>query len=136
MQAYMKSELPYLGVQLGPLRKAARGAFAGRRLATFDAWRDTVLALWRGARYREERYAALQLAGERAYAEYRTAAALPLYDELVVTGAWWDYVDWVATRHLRELHERSRTRAARRCWPGAAIRTSGSGGRRSSPRSD
>jgi hypothetical protein len=80
MQAYMKSELPYLGVQLGPLRKAARGAFAGRRLATFDAWRDTVLALWRGARYREERYAALQLACERAYAEYRTAAALPLYD--------------------------------------------------------
>jgi 3-methyladenine DNA glycosylase AlkD len=106
MQTYMKSELPYLGVQLGPLREAARGAFAGRRLATFDAWRDTVLALWRGARYREERYAALQLAGERAYAGYRTAAALPLYDELVVTGAWWDYVDWVATRHLRELHER------------------------------
>jgi 3-methyladenine DNA glycosylase AlkD len=106
MQAYMKSELPYLGVHLRPLREAARGAFAGRRLATFDAWRDTVLALWRGARHREERYAALQLVGERTSSEYRTAAALPLYQELVVTGAWWDYVDWVATRHLRELHER------------------------------
>jgi 3-methyladenine DNA glycosylase AlkD len=106
MQAYMKSELPFLGVQLTPLREAARDAFRGRRLASFEAWRDTVLALWRGARYREERYAALELAGAKAYAEYRTPAALPLYEELVVTGAWWDYVDWIATRHLRELHER------------------------------
>ena len=106
MQAYMKSELPFLGVQLTPVREAARAAFAGRRLGSFEAWRDTVLALWRHARYREERYSALQLAGERAYAEHRTPAVLPLHEELVVTGAWWDYVDWIATRHLRELHER------------------------------
>jgi 3-methyladenine DNA glycosylase AlkD len=106
MQQYMKSELPFLGVQLTPLREAAKAAFRGRRLPSFESWRDTVLALWREARYREERYGALQLAGEKASAEHRAPAALPLYEELVVTGAWWDYVDWIATRHLRELHER------------------------------
>ena len=106
MQAYMKSEQPYLGVQLPVLRAATRAALAGRRLASFEEWRDTVLALWRAARYREERYAALQLAGEKPYREYRTPDALPIYEELIVTGAWWDHVDWVATRHLRELHER------------------------------
>jgi 3-methyladenine DNA glycosylase AlkD len=118
MQAYMKSELPFLGLQLPALREAAKAAFAGRRLASFEAWRDTVLALWRGARYREERYAALQLAGERAHAAHRTPAALPLYEELVVTGAWWDLVDWIATRHLRELHERfpEQARAAMLAW--------------------
>jgi 3-methyladenine DNA glycosylase AlkD len=118
MQAYTKSELPFLGVQLRPLREAARAAFRGRRLPSFEALaRHGAHALAR-ARYREERYAALQLAGEKAFAEHRTLAALPLYDELVVTGAWWDYVDWISTRHLRELHERfpEEARAAMLEW--------------------
>ena len=29
-----------------------------------------------------------------------------MFDEMVVTGAWWDYVDEVATHRLRELLER------------------------------
>ena len=113
MQAYMKSAMPYLGVQLTPLREATKAALGGRPLPSFEAWRDTVLTLWRSARYREERYAALQLAGENAFAEHRTPQALPLLEELVVTGAWWDYVDWIATRHLRELHDRFPAEARR-----------------------
>jgi 3-methyladenine DNA glycosylase AlkD len=34
---------------------------------------------------------------------HRTAAALPMYEELIVTGAWWDLVDEVATRLVGEL---------------------------------
>jgi 3-methyladenine DNA glycosylase AlkD len=103
MQAYMKSEMPFLGVQ-----KPARTALA-REVFTpldFDAWQATVLALWREATYREERYMALALAGDRRYRAHRTMAALPLFDELIVTGAWWDFVDEVAAGMLGELLDR------------------------------
>jgi 3-methyladenine DNA glycosylase AlkD len=103
MQAYMKSAMPFLGVQ-----KPARVALA-RELFTpldFDAWHTTVLTLWREATYREERYMALALAGDRHYREHRTMAALPLFDELIVTGAWWDFVDEVAAGMLGELLDR------------------------------
>jgi 3-methyladenine DNA glycosylase AlkD len=39
----------------------------------------------------------------RLYREHRTLNALPLYEELIVGGAWWDVVDEVATGSLREL---------------------------------
>ena len=103
MQAYMKSEMPFLGVQ-----KPARSALA-REVFTpldFDAWQATVLTLWREATYREERYMALAVAGDRRYREHRTMAALPLFDELIVTGAWWDFVDEVAAGMLGELLDR------------------------------
>jgi 3-methyladenine DNA glycosylase AlkD len=103
MQAYMKSEMPYLGVQSTPLRKAAKAVFAAYPLATFKAWRDAVLALWRGARYREERYAAIELVGHPKYRKFRTLDALSVYEEIIATGAWWDFVDAIATRQLGEL---------------------------------
>ncbi|PWU09551.1 MAG: DNA alkylation repair protein [Terriglobia bacterium] len=103
MQAYMKSEMPYLGVQAPQLRQAAKSVFAEHPLATFETWRDTVLELWRSARYREERYAAIELAGNPRYRGFRTLEALPLYEEIIITGAWWDYVDTIATHLLGEL---------------------------------
>jgi 3-methyladenine DNA glycosylase AlkD len=118
MQAYMKSQMPYLGVQTKPLRKAVKTVFAAFPLATFEAWRDTTLALWRGARYREERYAAIELIRYPAYRKFRTLAALPLYEELITTGAWWDFVDAIATRPLGELLRGHRVEmsAAMRRW--------------------
>jgi 3-methyladenine DNA glycosylase AlkD len=59
--------------------------------------------LWRPARFREERYAAIALTGDRAYAPFQTLETLPLYEELIVTGAWWDYVDTVAGRRIGPL---------------------------------
>jgi 3-methyladenine DNA glycosylase AlkD len=57
-------------------------------------------ALWRAARYREERYAALNLTGSRMA---RGQLELPpLYREMIVTGAWWDYIDEVSHR-IRQL---------------------------------
>ena len=98
MQAYMKSAMPYYGVPSTPVRAIVRAADAAHPLPTFEAWRDTVLALWREATHREERYVALELAGRPRYRAFRTRQALPLYEEFVVTGAWWDLVD--ATAHL------------------------------------
>ena len=50
MQAYMKSEMPYLGIQATPLRKVARAVFSAHKIESFPEWRDTVLELWRGGR--------------------------------------------------------------------------------------
>jgi 3-methyladenine DNA glycosylase AlkD len=103
MQAYMKSAMPYRGVQTPALRRLCRELYAATRLPGAAAWRATVLALWRDAEYREERYAAVELAGHRFYREYRTMDALPMYEEMIVTGAWWDYVDAIATQQLVEV---------------------------------
>jgi len=84
MQAYMKSQMPYLGVQAAPLRHEVRPLLAAHRLGSFGQWRDTVLELWRKARYREERYAAIELAGFRAYRTFQTLDALPVYEEMIV----------------------------------------------------
>jgi 3-methyladenine DNA glycosylase AlkD len=99
-QAYMKSAMPYRGVRSGPVRVVCRDVFTAHPLSGFDDWRDTVLELWRGASFREERYAAIELTGWRAYREHQVMAALPVYDEMIVTGAWWDYVDEVAVHRL------------------------------------
>jgi len=100
MQAYMKSAMPYRGVP-SPVQKAlAREVFPAHPLPDFETWRQTALALWRDATYREERYLAIALTGLRAYAAQQTPASLPLYEELIVTGAWWDYVDEVAIRRI------------------------------------
>jgi 3-methyladenine DNA glycosylase AlkD len=102
-QAYMKSAMPFLGVYAAGRREVARVAFAAHPLATQDDWRDTVLALWREAAYREERYLAIALAEHRRYRDFRTSAMLPVWEELIVDGAWWDYVDWVASHLVGEL---------------------------------
>ena len=65
-----------------------------------------MLTLWRTAGRREERHAAIDLSGYRAYQPLRTMKALPVFEEMIVTGAWWDYVDAVASHRLRELVER------------------------------
>ena len=106
MRAYMKSKMPYRGVQKPARTKICRAAFRLHPIADKDAWRDAVLDLWRNAEYREERYAALDLAGAKQYLEFRTLDTLSMFEEMVVTGAWWDYVDEVATHRLRELLER------------------------------
>ncbi|GAB5521879.1 MAG: DNA alkylation repair protein [Rhodothermales bacterium] len=99
MQDYMKSALPFHGVR-SPERKAiCKPLFDAHRLRDQTAWLDGVEALWHEAEYREERYAALGLARHRYYRAYRTPEVLPLYESLIVTGAWWDLVDETAS-HL------------------------------------
>jgi 3-methyladenine DNA glycosylase AlkD len=98
MRTYMKSAMPFYGVQTPALRRICRGVFDAHPLADFEVWRRTVLVLWREARFREERYAAIELTGHRRYRGFQTAAALPMYEEMVVTGGWWDLVDAIAHR--------------------------------------
>jgi 3-methyladenine DNA glycosylase AlkD len=103
MRAYMKSSMPYLGVPKPPRELALRPVFAAHRLETMTDWQTAVLRLWRDAGFREERYAAIALTGHRPYQVYWTPAALPVYQEMIVTGAWWDYVDELASRRIGPL---------------------------------
>jgi 3-methyladenine DNA glycosylase AlkD len=100
MRAYMKSAMPYHGVQTPLLRRIFKTQFAEARFATAAQWRAQVLDLWRKARFREERYAALHLAGDRRAQAFQTPAAMKLYEELIVSGAWWDYVDDIASHRV------------------------------------
>jgi 3-methyladenine DNA glycosylase AlkD len=100
MQAYMKSAMPFYGVQ-----KPGRVALAREVLTELDqaTWRETVLTLWREATHREERYMAIAVLEDRRYEAHRSLEALDLYVELIVTGAWWDFVDEVAAGPLGAL---------------------------------
>jgi 3-methyladenine DNA glycosylase AlkD len=117
MQAYMKSTMPYRGVRTPQLRAICRRVFAEHPLASSEEWQAAVLELWRRARFREERYAAIELAAQRRYAEFRTASVLPMFEEMIVTGAWWDYVDGVAQLVGRLLRSQPRQmRPVMRAW--------------------
>src|SRR5262249_42004961 len=83
-----------------------RSVFSQYVLDSFSAWHDTVGALWDEAGYREEKYAALELIAFRRYSAYRTLEALPLYERLIVSGAWWDLVDGLATHEIGDLLRR------------------------------
>ncbi|WP_116204171.1 DNA alkylation repair protein [Amycolatopsis circi] len=100
MQAYMKSAMPFRGVPKPPRGKLMKTVLSEHVLPDRVTYAETVLALWREAEYREERYAAIDLSGHRAYRRWQDPGLLDMYDELIVSGAWWDYVDEVAIRRV------------------------------------
>ena len=107
MQAYMKSTLPFYGIP-APLRRQLTAAVVkAYPQPDTDALVKTMLALWRGARYREERYAALDIA--RMGRQHRklacSLALLPALQEMITSGAWWDLVDDISGDALAQLLE-------------------------------
>ena len=99
-QAYMKSDLPYFGVGVPQCRRIAAAVFRAHPLPDAGAWEAAILDLWRRAGHREERYAAIGLLHFKRYAAWLEPARLPMVEEMVVTGAWWDYVDAIAGRGM------------------------------------
>jgi len=118
MQAYMKSEMPYHGVSAEGLRAACRRIFAAHPITSAAEWQRDALAVWNGATHREERYAAIEWTGERRARAFQTLEALPMYEHMIVTGAWWDTVDALAKKRLGELlrREPARMRSRMRAW--------------------
>ncbi len=98
-QAYMKSTMPYRGLAGPDLRRAVLPILRDPAHTMDDRaeWEATVRALWDDATHREERYAAIELTGIRAYGHWQDPDALDLYEHLVHTGHWWDLVDPVAS---------------------------------------
>ena len=96
MQAYMKSAMPYLGVRVPEVRAVTRAAARAIPPASVAGLRATAGVLWRDATHREQRYAATELTGLRMAAG--SLALVPLYEHMIVSGAWWDHVDAVSRR--------------------------------------
>ncbi len=100
MQAYMKTDMPFYGVQKPQRTPILRRLVADFPPADRDEYERLVLALW-DLPHREEKYLALGVAA--AHRLYVVPASLPLYRRLIVEGAWWDLVDEVATHLVRDL---------------------------------
>lgn len=99
-RAYMKSVMPYHGVSTPLLRSVCKKIFDEIDLPSQAAWSAEVLGLWRGAKFREERYVAIGLTGHQLARPFQTPGAMSVYEEMIVTGAWWDYVDSVASQRI------------------------------------
>lgn len=110
MQAYMKSTLPFFGIATPLRRELSAAAVRAHPLPDTASLAMAMRTLWRDARYREERYAALELARTGAHARLFDASLLPVYEEMLVSGAWWDYCDDISgTALARLLREQPRT---------------------------
>ena len=103
MQAYMKSAMPYRGVSSPLVKGVCREAFEAQPIGSVAEWQRIVLELWREAEFREERYAAILLTQAKAYRHFLTFSSLPMHEEMIVTGAWWDYVDSLAGHNLGHI---------------------------------
>jgi len=103
MQAYMKSAMPYLGIQTPELRAICTRVFAAHPIQTAADWQSTCLGIWREAQFREERYASIGLTGFRLNRSFQTLETLAMYEEMIITGAWWDFVDSSAAKRLGAL---------------------------------
>ncbi len=103
MQAYMKSAMPYFGIQTPELRAICERLFKAHPIETASLWRNTCLQIWRDAQFREERYAAVELTGVGLYRSFQTLETVAMYEEMIVTGAWWDFVDQIASNRLGGL---------------------------------
>jgi 3-methyladenine DNA glycosylase AlkD len=103
MQAYMKSALPFHGIAAPLRRRLTAAAVKAHPMPDAATLGSTMRHLWRTARCREERYAAVELARVGANARWLGLALLPVYEEMISTGAWWDYCDDISGTALARL---------------------------------
>jgi 3-methyladenine DNA glycosylase AlkD len=115
MQRYLKTDMPMFGVKKPDLRAVAKAYKKDFAPADEAAFARNVGALW-ALPHREEKYAAIDYA--RKNKAFITLAALPLFEQMVREGAWWDLVDDIAAHLVGQLvrDERERMRPILQAW--------------------
>jgi 3-methyladenine DNA glycosylase AlkD len=119
MQAYMKSALPFYGIAAPLRRKLVVAAATAHPAPDTAVLASTMLTLWREARYREERYAAIELPRSgRAHRKLASLELLSALETMVTDGAWWDYCDDISGNTLASLlaHHPQEVRPLLRRW--------------------
>ncbi len=106
MQAYMKSAMPFLGVATPARRAWVKEAMQGRECGDAAALGALMLALWRPATHREERYAALDLLHLPRHRKLLGLSHLPVLLEMLDSGRWWDFNDEISGLALPLLLQR------------------------------
>jgi 3-methyladenine DNA glycosylase AlkD len=94
MQAYMKTDQPFYGVQSKLRKQIFRDAIKKYPITSRSKWEKVVLELWNGT-HREEMYQALEVA-ER-YNIYHDKDAWQLFEKLLRSATNWDTVDWLSS---------------------------------------
>jgi 3-methyladenine DNA glycosylase AlkD len=118
MQAYMKSAMPFHGIAAPQRRRLMAEAVAAHPCRSTRELGQTMQALWRGASRREERYAAIELARVGPHRALLDVALLPVYERMIVEGAWWDICDDISGEAIGTLVQRDpqTVKAAMRRW--------------------
>lgn len=103
MKAYMKSAIPYHGINAPLLKKIHREVFSELTFVSQKEWIEYVIFFWAQAKFREEKYSALALSAHRSARAFQNIKAIPLYEKLITEGAWWDIVDFIASNSVGEI---------------------------------
>lgn len=112
-QAYMKSVLPFWGAAVPEVRRIASSFVRGERDA--ERLRELSLALWQDATHREAWYAAMTVLGKRP--DRANPATIPIIEQMVREGQWWDITDELSHRLAEHLDERPvETTALIKAW--------------------
>lgn len=95
-QAYMKTTQPFLGVRAPQVRKVTKELAAELELNTAESRLHAATELFSGATHREHWYAAGELCNHRLVKG--RLEFFPLYERMILEGAWWDIVDGCSRR--------------------------------------
>lgn len=115
MQAYMKTQMPFYGVPKpgrAPISRELKQRFPPTD--TLD-YRKKVIALWE-LPHREEKYLAIGYAED--FKQFITFDQIDLHEKLITEGAWWDFVDEVASHLVGRVVkvDRERMRPVLETW--------------------
>jgi hypothetical protein len=127
MRAYMKSAMPFHGIAATQRRRLMAEAVAAHTRRTTGELGQTMQALRRGATHREQRYAAMELARVGPHRALLDVCLLPVYECMIVEGAWWDICDDISSEAIGTLVQRDPQTvkaAMRRCSTSASWRRS------------
>jgi 3-methyladenine DNA glycosylase AlkD len=94
MAAYMKTRMPFYGVPRPGRIPIAREFKARFPPVDAEDYRRKVLALW-DLPHREEKYLAIDYAW--MFRQHVVFAQVDLFERMIVEGAWWDFVDELAS---------------------------------------
>lgn len=107
MAAYLKTEMPFHGVSRPEMKKIGTKLKRSFKPADRSEYEARVRELW-ALPHREEKYLAIEYA--RGFKTYQDACSLPLFEQLIREGAWWDLVDDVASNLVGTAWKRDRER--------------------------
>lgn len=100
MAAYMKTEMPFYGVNKPARADIFRGLKKAYVVSDGDAYGVLIRTLW-DCEHREEKYLAVDLA--KHFKKFITLEQLDLYEYMIRDGAWWDFVDDIAKNLIGKL---------------------------------
>ncbi len=115
MAAYMKTDMPFYGVQKKGRTEVYRLLKQHFPITDDQTYRRAIETLWQRPS-REEKYLAIAIAEQNK--RFVTSKNLDLYRHLIVDGAWWDFVDGIAANcvGLVFLRERETTEPVIERW--------------------